>query len=57
MENLNQCQLIPLTNEELKETDGGFLPILLAAMSTYVGVCSLAYIAGRTVAFIEINFS
>lgn len=55
MENFDNCQLIPLTNEELKETEGGFLLILLATAQTYALVCGLAYIAGRTAAFIEIN--
>ncbi len=55
MKKFDSSSLIPLTNEELKETNGGFLPLLIAAISTYCLICGFANIVGRTVAFIEVN--
>lgn len=45
--------VIPLTEEEITQIDGGFLPILLAAAEVYLVICGLATAAGAATAYIQ----
>jgi len=46
-------KLISLTNEELQDVNGGFLPIVAALFEAFIALNGLATIAGMTVAYIE----
>ncbi|MDV2447717.1 bacteriocin [Elizabethkingia anophelis] len=41
--NLQKLNLVELNAKELKETDGGFLPALAAAVAGYLVISSIEY--------------
>ncbi|MFZ6000339.1 MAG: class IIb bacteriocin, lactobin A/cerein 7B family [Bacteroidota bacterium] len=55
--NLNEKEygLVPLSEKEMTETNGGILPIILLAGEIYAGICLLSYAAGYTAGTIKKN--
>ena len=49
---MNNINLKNLSQEEMKKTNGGLIPLLVAA-EVYLVVCGLASAAGAGVAFVQ----
>lgn len=50
---LKQLQLEELGTETMQSTNGGILPVILAAITIYAGVRAIAYGVGYVVGSIE----
>ena len=56
MKKANCNGTVILSEDELHNTKGGFLPVLMAAAGYYTMICALATIAGIATAFIVNRF-
>ena len=50
--NLQEAGLTELSSDQLANTDGGILPLLLNAAAAYAGLYALAYGAGALTGFL-----
>ncbi|SKC42537.1 class IIb bacteriocin, lactobin A/cerein 7B family [Ohtaekwangia koreensis] len=50
--NLQEAELTELSNEQLANTDGGIIPLLLNVAAAYGGLLALSYAAGAAYGYL-----